>query len=85
MRLNRTSLAQLKVGDLVTTDYDSEHRKLIRRIIGIIKDDSCGSGFRIMADGGEICPHCGRQEKSTPPVDGAWFVPVDWIEKFLND
>jgi len=67
---------KFKVGDLVTTDFDIDHKTLVRKITRIEKNEEYGSGYKIWADGGCPCPCCGRTfAEPINGVDGAWFVP----------
>lgn len=75
MRLNKNP-GLLRIGDAVVTDF---HRNfsVVRRIVKIELDSTCGSGLLILADGGEKCAECGRTPgKPIGPIDGAWFVPL---------
>jgi hypothetical protein len=74
--MGKKSNPPFKVGDLVTSDFYRDNAKLVRKITSVRRDESCGSGWRASADGGEICPHCGRSEKPIHAVDSPWFVPV---------
>ena len=72
--------SSIKVGDLVTTEFDPDARDVVRRVTHAAKVSQWqyGSGYCIAADGGVKCDSCGRSEASpTPLIDGAWFLPVD--------
>jgi len=75
-KLNR-SPGKLKVGDNVTTDFDWEHRAVVRTVLRVSKGSDYWSGLSILVDGGEPCKCCGRPiGKEIGPVDGAWFNPA---------
>lgn len=62
------------VGDLVTTEYYSDSKSVVRRVIEIEEDPSYGSGYLASADGGSPCQSCGRPfAKEIHKVDADWF------------
>jgi len=76
MRTNNKA-KDLKLGDKVTTDYFPDKSDVVRKITSINYDNTCGSGVRIVANGGEVCKLCGHIPSGvTPAIDGAWFIPV---------
>ncbi len=74
--------APFKVGDLVTTEFtqnsNAEGTELVvRKVISVMKDIICGSGWRVGADAGESCPTCGRYfAVNTGDIDSTWFKKV---------
>lgn len=81
-----------KVGDKVKTRYRPEEAEVIRTLITLTEARETryggyetGSGYSAEADGGEVCPHCGRS--ATPilgdgyyqGIDLAWFRPSDHV------
>lgn len=70
--------SELKVDQLVTTDFTFAFSKVVRRITDIQADSNYGSGFRATADGGKPCECCGhRPTIAIANVDAAWFIPVN--------
>jgi hypothetical protein len=66
-----------KVGDLVTSDYHGNEISVVRKIIFIAADSSCGSGFRVSADAGIPCKTCGKTfGRVISGVDSPWFKKV---------
>jgi len=77
---------ELKVGQLVTTDYHSRETAVVRKIEKIVRDRGYGSGYKARADGGSVCPHCKMVGTPVPIefmsyVDAAWFIPCGGIDK----
>ena len=62
-----------KVGDIVTTCFRVADQHIQRKVIKVLKDKDSGSGVLMIADGGEVCPHCGRIAEPTPMIDSDWF------------
>lgn len=76
MKLNRDTEA-LKVGDLVTSEYDYERRDVVRRLTSIANSDNYESGRCASADAGEPCPTChAHPARAIIRVDSAWFIPA---------
>ncbi len=76
MRLNKDVHNTLTVGSKVTTDFYRNEEHIVRQILTLYPSDDHASGYVASADGGEICPHCGRAGSPMRPVDAAWFIPV---------
>jgi hypothetical protein len=66
----------LAVGDKVVCGYHPKEHKIVRKIVEIAYDASCGSGVIACADGGEPCKCCGRTGKIIYGVGADWFVKV---------
>lgn len=70
--------AKMTVGMRVVSTFIRREEFVVRTLTAIAPDETCGSGFRASADGGDPCPHCHRPS-GTPinGVDAAWFRPAD--------
>ena len=63
-----------KVGEKVTSKFNSGEEDIVRTITKCERDDSCGSKFRASANGGEPCKCCGKIiGNSIIDVDSLWF------------
>ena len=68
----------LKVGQLVTTDFENGAELVVRSLIGIRRSTYSESGYAVYMDGGEPCPHCQRPfAKRVGWIDAGWAIPVD--------
>lgn len=81
MAIDNSWLKTAKVGDLVTSTFREDESGVVRKITAILKSAHFGSGYGVVADGGEPCPCCGRQAKPAEStvnyyLDGAHFQPV---------
>jgi len=66
----------LRVGQLVTTDYERGAEQVVRRVMDIKPDKRFESGYMVNIDGGESCPHCLRPfAKPIRRIDAAWAIP----------
>lgn len=67
------------VGDLVVLDnyYTQERRKpenfVVRKVIEI-KKSSCGTAWKLTADGGSPCPVCGLTASNRVRLSAGWFI-----------
>jgi hypothetical protein len=81
IRINRHT-ENLKVGMKVMSDFYYNEKEVIRTILFIEKSNNCSSGYRAIADGGEVCPCCNRlmgtiiEGSDKLGVDASWFVPI---------
>lgn len=76
--VSKNKYGELKVGDLVTTDWLVDKEDIVRKITTIYTDNQCGSGFRASADGGEPCKTCHRPlSNPVENVDANWFKQLE--------
>jgi ParB-like nuclease family protein len=70
-----TAPGLMKVGDLVTTDFDYKWKDEVRRVVSILPDSTMGSGYAVMMSGTKDAPPImGRTEKG---IDAAWAIPAN--------
>ena len=63
-----------KVGDRVTTDFDTYERDVVRRVTSVRRMPGFESGWAVSADGGEVCSACGRRGGvPLKNIDSTWF------------
>jgi len=74
----KKTILNFKVGDKVTTPFYRDDEYVVRTITRIEDDIDTGSTRMIWADDGGKCECCERPfSKSTPGIDGAWFIPYE--------
>ena len=66
-----------KVGDLVQTNIHSESADVVRKVLKCVRSN-CATGWLVVADGGEPCPHCGRRATPTVGASGQG-IGSDWF------
>ena len=63
----------VKIGDRVTTDFRSDERYIVRKIINMRPHD-CKGGYLVSVDGGGICPKCKRTARPIYDISIAWVI-----------
>ena len=74
--MTTTRTPPVALGDPVKTNFYTGDEDVVRRVTDVQRDPTYGSGWRVSADDGGICPCCNRA-RSMPltDVDGAHFAP----------
>ena len=82
IRLRGDDLPPPKVGDRVTTDFESRGRSVVRTVTAVKRGEGCESGLLAEADAGEPCGECGRHfAEPTGWIDSNWFLPAEAAQK----
>lgn len=75
--MDKLTRPAVQVGDEVTTAYEPAEQTVIRRVVAVIQDPHCTSGWSVSVDGGRECPMCGRAVLPIEGLDSTWVQRVE--------
>ena len=74
--MNKTT-SPFRVGDLGRTDIHNESAEVVRKVLKCVRGN-CATGWLVVADEGEPCPHCGHKFMTIVGADGEG-IGSDWF------
>ena len=77
--MTKAKATPLFVGARVTTKLVRGEEKVVRTVTRLVPDDTCDSGWRAIADGGDPCPMCGQLPGKNICGHHEWGVDAGWF------